>query len=56
MDKNTYVYCTNCKFGEDLINSLINETKEPINCTNCNPYNPEDSTPLTERPNYIEKH
>lgn len=54
MDKNTHVYCTNCTKGGDLIQSIINETAIPKRCNGCYPYNPEDSTPYEERPNYIE--
>lgn len=55
MKKDIHVYCTNCKFGESLINTIINSKKNPTQCNGCNPYNPEDSTPFNERPNYIEK-
>lgn len=55
MDKNTHVYCTNCKFGDNLIKNIIKEIENPTQCNGCNPYNPEDSTPFNERPNYIQK-
>lgn len=54
MNKNTHVYCTNCKYGKILIKSIINDTNLPNECKNCNPYNPEDSCRYEERPNYIE--
>ena len=54
MDKNTHVYCTNCIKGEELIQSIIDGTDAPKGCDGCHPYNPEDSTPYEERPNYIE--
>ena len=52
----THVYCTECVCGEKLIASINSDIiKEPERCKKCNPYNPEDSCPLRDRPNYIEK-
>lgn len=57
MDMNTHVYCTDCANWNKLYNSLMSENNNDIPgiCEKCSPYNPEDSTPLKERPNYIEK-
>ena len=53
MDKNTYVYCTNCIHGENLIKELIKDTPIlPNVCESCYPYNPEDSVELEKRINY----
>lgn len=54
MKSTTHVYCTNCKFGEGLLQALIQGTHEPTACSGCYPYEPEDSVPLAERPNYTE--
>ncbi|WP_275372464.1 hypothetical protein [Clostridium tertium] len=57
MDMNTHVYCTDCANWNKLYNSLMSENNNDIPgiCEKCSPCNPEDSTPLKERPNYIEK-
>lgn len=54
MNNETYVYCTNCKNGAELITSVVNDTTLPNDCATCNPYNMEDSCPLKDRPNYKE--
>lgn len=52
MDKDTYVYCTKCKWfrlfeidNDDFIPCCINEEM-------CNLWNCEDSKPFKERPHY----
>lgn len=57
MDKNEYVYCTNCKYGSKLIEYIIryNGVSIPEQCNGCYPYNPEDSMKYEDRPNYKEK-
>lgn len=54
MDKNTHVYCTECRNGNKLINQLMKDEPfvEPENCKGCNSYNPEDSMRFELRPNY----
>lgn len=47
-----HVYCTNCFYGKELINSVDGDTKTPACCEDCYPYDFEDSTPLEDRPNY----
>lgn len=52
-NSNEHVYCTNCAYGKDLINSINDESSpEPTQCTSCYPYDFEDSVPLNKRPNY----
>jgi len=53
MKENKYVYCTDCVYGKDLIESIIFCTEEPSKCKSCNPLNPEDNKRLVDRPNYI---
>ena len=48
MNKNEYVYCTNCKYFE----SLNNKTPFCINIDKCNISNPEDSLQYKDRPYY----
>lgn len=57
MNKNEYVYCTNCKYGSKLIEYIIryNGVSIPEQCNGCYPYNPEDSMKYEDRPNYKEK-
>jgi len=50
-----HVYCTECKYGEKLIDSIINKSNMPNICDNCYPYDPEDSKPFHMRRNYIVK-
>jgi len=50
-----HVYCTECKYGEELIESIANEIDMSIICEKCYPYNPEDSKPFYMRSNYILK-
>lgn len=56
MDANTHVYCTLCKFGNELLEKLISDEPfvEPKNCIGCDSSNPEDSTRFELRPNYVE--
>lgn len=57
MDKNTHVYCYNCKNGEGLFKNIEDSeaNKLPKDCEACFPYNPEDSYRLECRKNYVEK-
>ena len=48
MNKDEYVYCTNCKYFE-LLN---NKTPFCTNIDKCNIYHPEDSFPYKDRPCY----
>ena len=50
-----HVYCTECKYGEELIESIINLSDTPTICEKCCPYDPEDSRPFHKRKNYILK-
>ena len=51
MNEDTYVYCTECKYFDE--NNYINDLPLPEKCMNgCEYHNPEDSFPLSERPNY----
>jgi len=50
-----HVYCTECKYGDKLIESIVNESNTPIICEKCYPYDPEDSKPFHIRNNYIVK-
>lgn len=52
INKNEYVYCTNCKCGKKLINAILNNADIPEQCYKCYPYNPEDSFPYKNRPCY----
>ncbi len=53
MNKNTHVYCTNCKYGELLIDALISQADIPDRCKDCYPYDAEDSRSFELRKNYI---
>ena len=55
MNKKNHVYCTNCIHGEKLIQCLLEDEAVPTICVECFPFNPEDSVPFEQRPNYIEK-
>lgn len=57
MDKNTHVYCLNCKNGEGLLKNIEYSKlySLPKDCQTCFPYNPEDSCSLECRVNYVEK-
>ena len=50
-----HVYCTECKYGDKLIESIVNESDTSITCEKCCPYDPEDSRPFHMRKNYIVK-
>ena len=52
MDKNTHVYCTGCKYGEELMKAIREKTEKPLPCQFCNPLNCEDSMSFEDRPNY----
>lgn len=52
MNSYTYVYCTECVHGEELINAIVDGAEMPIICNKCYPYNPEDSFPFEIRRNY----
>ena len=52
LDKDTHVYCTKCKHGEELIKAITAETEMPLPCQSCNPWNCEDSMRFEDRPNY----
>lgn len=54
MKKNKHVYCTNCVNGQSLIHRLLEDKEIPKSCISCYPFNPEDSVPFNERPNYIQ--
>ncbi|MDF2879960.1 MAG: hypothetical protein K0R54_517 [Clostridiaceae bacterium] len=57
LNKNTHVYCTQCKHGDELFNELLKDTDftEPQNCIGCDSSNPEDSMTFENRPNYVKK-
>lgn len=56
MNKNEYVYCTNCKYGSELVKSIVFDSVDiPEQCNGCYPYNPEDSMKYEDRLNYKEK-
>ena len=56
MDKDTYVYCVNCIYGNLLFKRLIEGEEIPQYCENgCDPWDAEDSRRYSERPKYIEK-
>ena len=55
MDKNTYVYCVNCIYGNMLFNAIIDDKDIPKYCDGCDPYDPEDSRRYSDRPNYKPK-
>lgn len=53
MNKNEYVYCTNCKYGSELVKSIVFDSVDiPEQCENCYPYNIEDGMRYEDRPNY----
>lgn len=53
MNKDEYVYCTNCKYGNELVKSIMFDgTNIPKQCGNCYPYNIEDGMRYEDRPNY----
>lgn len=52
MEKDAYVYCTRCKDGKELIESIEKDIDIPNRCKGCFPYNIEDSYRFCERPNY----
>jgi len=55
MNSDTYVYCTECINGKDLIENIIDDTgKIPEKCKHCCPLNPEDSMRFEDRRNYEE--
>lgn len=52
IDKSTHVYCTHCKYFD--VQNYIENKELPSQCNNgCDPYDPEDSVPYGERPNYV---
>jgi hypothetical protein len=53
MNKDTHVYCTDCKYGEELIDTFDNLEPMPCACCSCFPLDPEDSHPFGVRKNYI---
>jgi antitoxin component HigA of HigAB toxin-antitoxin module len=50
-----HVYCTNCKNGKNLIETIYNDLSIPKECGGCYPYGPEDSKSLYLRRNYKEE-
>jgi hypothetical protein len=50
-----HVYCTECKYGEQLIESIFDNNNIPTECEDCYPYDPEDSRDISLRKNYQEK-
>ncbi len=52
LDKDTHVYCTKCKHGEELIKAITAEGEMPLPCQSCNPWNCEDSMRFEDRPNF----
>lgn len=56
MNKNEYVYCTSCKYGNELVRCIMFDGVDiPKQCENCHPYNIEDGMRYEDRPNYIAK-
>lgn len=57
MDKNEHVYCTNCVYGESLLNQMLSSNPDsmPDSCQSCFPFDPEDSALFEKRPNYVLK-
>ena len=54
-EKDEHVYCFDCLNGQDLLNSIMLNSKTiPKDCDECYPWNPEDSFPLSERTKYQE--
>ena len=53
MDENTHVYCTKCLHGAILLCDIIFSHNVTGPCKTCDPYDPEDSRPFKERPNYV---
>lgn len=43
MNKNEHVYCTDCKYGKQLIDTILKGNIIPFACKICYPYDPEDS-------------
>ena len=54
--KDTYVYCSDCKFGDKLFESIMEKTDKPEQCKECYPYDPEDSKRYEVRKNYEAKY
>ena len=55
LNDNTYVYCTECVYGNLLIDAINNGNLIPVICLGCYPYNPEDSMPFSLRKEYCPK-
>ena len=56
MNKDEYVYCTNCKYGNELVKCVMFTGVDiPKQCKNCYPYNIDDSARYEDRPNYVAK-
>jgi hypothetical protein len=53
MNKDTHVYCTDCIYGEELIQSIEDFEPMPCACCSCYSLDPEDSCPFEFRKNYI---
>jgi len=47
-----HVYCTHCVLAGKLIYSIEHDLSLPKSCLGCDPFDPEDSRPFKERPNY----
>ena len=55
MNKDKYVYCTNCMYGGNLIEAITNGTNMPEQCGKCYPFDLESGVRYENRPNYKEK-
>ncbi len=51
----SYVYCTDCKYGDELIEAIDYWIDIPVKCKKCYPYNPEDSMQIKFRKCYEPK-
>jgi hypothetical protein len=57
MDRDTFVYCTECKYADIACNcgEFYKEICSECPCRKCNCWNCEDSMRFCERPSYKEK-
>jgi hypothetical protein len=54
MDKDTHVYCLDCIYYKSMHNLYLNEDHGfSLICSQCDPFDPEDSRAFELRKNYV---
>ncbi len=54
LDMYEHVYCTNCVYGNKLLEAIYFNTPLPKECENCFSFDPDDSKPFYLRKKYKE--